>query len=121
MINMSKDVILSFIGKSTCPSCGCIDNRGSFRCLGCGAFHSSVHLVDRDAPPPEDRVIEDPNIDPLAYSLKPNQKIIEESFEESEDVVQWRGGSTDFTITEEEQNISTSEIVNQKIPKSEEL
>lgn len=118
---MSKDIILSFSGKSICPSCGCIDNRGSFRCVGCGAFHSSAHLVDRDAPPPEDRIIEDTNIDPLAYSLKPNQKIIEESFEESEDVVQWRGGSTDFTIIDEEQNLATNKIAKQEIPKSEEL
>lgn len=121
MISMIKDVILSFSGKSTCPSCGCIDRRGSFRCVGCGAFHSSAHLVDRDAPPPEDRVIEEPNIDPLAYSLKPNQKIIEESFEESEDVVQWRGGSTDFTIADDELNVNTNKNSEQDIPKSEEL
>ena len=121
MISMSKDVILSFSGKSTCPSCGCIDHRGSFRCVGCGAFHSSAHLVDRDAPPPEDRLIEDSNIDPLAYSLKPNQKIIEESFEESEDVVQWRGGSTDFTITDENLNVAKNKNLEQDIPQPEEL
>ena len=121
MISMSKDVILSFSGKSTCPSCGCIDYRGSFRCVGCGAFHSSAHLVDREAPPPEDRLIEDSNIDPLAYSLKPNQKIIEESFEESEDVVQWRGGSTDFTITDENLNVAKNKNLGQDIPQPEEI
>lgn len=118
---MSEDLILLFSGKSTCPSCGCIDRRGTFRCVGCGAFHSSAHLVEREVPPLEERVNEETNIDPLAYSLKPNQKIIEESFEESEDVVQWRGGSTDFSIVDEDQNRSRTNISETEIPKSEEL
>ncbi|MBR95256.1 MAG: hypothetical protein CMA81_00325, partial [Euryarchaeota archaeon] len=63
-----------------------------------GAFHSTAHLVDRDAPKPEDKQQEEIIIDPLAYSMGPNQKIVEEEFEQSEDVVTWEGGSTDFSF-----------------------
>ena len=33
--------------------------------------------------------------------MGPDQKIIEEEFEQSEDVVNWQGGSTDFSFDED--------------------
>ena len=95
---MALDALDLFKNMAECPVCGCIERKGSFRCLGCGAFHSTAHLVDRDAPKPEEIPRDDVEIDPLAYSMGPNQKIIEEEFEQSEDVVSWEGGSTDFSF-----------------------
>ena len=100
---MAKDNLKLFANKSTCSACGCIDSIGSFRCTGCGSFHSNTHLIDREAPPPEDRYPDDlPAVDPSAYSIGPNQKILEESFEQSDDVTTWNGGSTDFSFQEDE-------------------
>ena len=50
---------------------------------------------------------------------KPNQKIVEEEFEQSDDVVSWEGGSTDFSFEDEspiKENINKTNI-----PESEEL
>ena len=33
--------------------------------------------------------------------MGPNQKILEEEFEQSDDVVDWEGGSTDFTFEDD--------------------
>ena len=100
---MVQDVLDQFNGMSVCPVCGSIEKKGSFRCLGCGAFHSNAHLVDRDAPPPQDnpQELDIQKINPLAYSMGPNQKIVEEEFEQSEDVVDWKGGSTDFSFEDD--------------------
>ena len=38
--------------------------------------------------------------------MGPNQKIIEEEFEQSEDVVTWKGGSTDFSFDGEDDGLS---------------
>ena len=82
---MSKDSLKLFVGKANCPSCGCIENIGSFRCVGCGSFHSTAHLVERDVPPPEMREVIEQTVNPMAYSIGPNQRIIEESFEQTDD------------------------------------
>lgn len=119
MIDMAKDPLDLFSRMAECPVCGCIERKGSFRCLGCGAFHSTAHLVERDAPPPEKRVLEDVEVNPLAYSMGPNQKIVEEEFEQSDDVVSWEGGSTDFSF--EDESVSEINMSKAKIPKSEEL
>ena len=59
-IEMTPDDALNlFQNMAECPVCGCIERKGSFRCLGCGAFHSTAHLVDRDAPKPEEKPKED--------------------------------------------------------------
>ena len=42
-------------------------------------------------------------LDPSVYSLGPNASIPEESFDESEDVRRWDGGSTDFTFTDDDE------------------
>ena len=41
-------------------------------------------------------------IDPSIYYIGPNATIPEESFDESEDVRSWDGGSTDFSFDEDE-------------------
>ena len=118
---MSKDNLSLFAGKAICPSCGCIDNIGSFRCVGCGAFHSTAHLVERDVPPPQQREMIEQIVDPTAYSIGPNQKIVEESFEETDDVKSWDGGSTDFSFSDDDIGISNEDVGKMKIPKSEDL
>ena len=118
-IEMSKDQLDSFNELSVCPNCGCIDQKGSYRCLGCGSFHSGAHLVEREAPPVT-QPVEVTLVEPSAYSLGPKGEIIDEEFEQSESVREWSGGSTDFSIQEDE----TDEIMkseNIEVPKSEEL
>lgn len=102
-IEMTEDTLDQFTGMAYCPVCGSLEKKGTFRCLGCGAFHSNAHLVDREPPPPEEKIspVETQNINPLAYSMGPNQKILEEEFEQSDDVVDWEGGSTDFTFEDD--------------------
>ena len=100
---MSSDPLNALRGTSFCPVCGCIEKSGSVRCAECGTFHSVVHLEERDAPPPS---MEKPSpiVDPVSYSLAPGgDQIPIESFEESDSVTNWEGGSTDFTMDEEEE------------------
>ncbi len=118
---MSKDSLKLFVGKANCPSCGCIENIGSFRCVGCGSFHSTAHLVERDVPPPEMREVIEQTVNPMAYSIGPNQRIIEESFEQTDDVKSWEGGSTDFSFTDDGVKIQANHTKDIGIPKSEEL
>ena len=118
---MPEDSLSLFSGKAICPSCGCIDNIGSFRCVGCGAFHSTAHLIERDVPPPEQREMIEQIVDPMAYSIGPNQKIVEESFEQTDDVKSWEGGSTDFSFSDDVEVLSKEDVEQVIIPKSEEL
>ena len=60
-------------------------------------------MEEREAPPPaEQKDIQDNLhvVDPSVYSVGPNASIPEESFDESDDVRSWNGGSTDFTFDE---------------------
>ena len=62
-------------------------------------------MEEREAPPPsEQRELEAAAtpLDPSVYSLGPNASIPEESFDESDDVRSWEGGSTDFTFDEDD-------------------
>ena len=117
---MAEDKLERFNHLSVCPNCGCIDQKGAYRCLGCGTFHSGAHLVEREAPPQLIEV-ESVSAEPSAYSLGPKGKIMEETFEQSESVRQWSGGSTDFTV--EDESVPTELSTDNKIPvpKSEEL
>jgi len=119
-IDMAKDKLLDFKNLAYCPACGCIDQKGAYRCLGCGTFHSGAHLVEREAPPPEAQ-IETEVVDPSAYSIGPKGEIIEETFEQSDSVVQWSGGSTDFTVADDEKPLGSHKFPNSEIPESEEL
>ena len=107
---MPTDPLDSFKNMAECPVCGCIERKGSFRCLSCGSFHSTAHLIERDAPTLETRVVDEVSLDPLAYSMGPNQEIIEEEFEQSEDVKSWEGGSTDFSFDDDsDEGVSSNE------------
>ena len=119
---MSDDPINALRGTSFCPVCGCIEKSGSVRCAECGTFHSSAHLEEREAPPPSQ---EAPTqlADPASYSLAPGaDQIPVESFEESDSVTNWEGGSTDFTVDEEDERpmsrVDPDELV---LPDPEEL
>ena len=60
-------------------------------------------MEEREAPPPseqQDLQESQPVLDPSVYSVGPNASIPEESFDESDDVRSWEGGSTDFTFDE---------------------
>ncbi len=118
---MPVDALKKFSDKVICPVCGCIDVKGSFRCLGCGTFHSGAHLTEREAPEPDQQLEPNP-VDPSAYSIGPDSKIMEESFEQSEEVTQWSGGSTDFSMGQDDYEVEESRKEDKfKIPDSEEL
>ncbi len=92
-------------GLAVCPVCGCFDRKGMYRCSECGTFHAGGIMEEREAPPPsEQRELEAAAtpLDPSVYSLGPNASIPEESFDESDDVRSWEGGSTDFTFDEDD-------------------
>ncbi len=61
-----------------------------------------MHLEERAAPPPNE-VVEREVIDPSVYSLSDSRAIPEEEFEESEEISSWSGGSTDFTMSDEDE------------------
>ena len=91
-------------GYAVCPVCGCFDRKGMYRCSECGTFHAGGIMEEREAPSAaevrESTVVQ--TIDPSIYSVGPNATIPDESFDESEDVRSWDGGSTDFTFDESE-------------------
>ncbi len=60
-------------------------------------------MVERAAPSAEERVAAQPSApDPSMYSLGPSSSIVEEAFEESDEVKAWTGGSTDFSFEEDD-------------------
>ena len=98
---MASDPLDVYSNLAACPNCGCLERKGTVRCAECGTFHSGIHMeeriVDEHAPP-----IERAPIDPSAYSLSGNQEAPNETFEETEDLVSWDGGSSDFTMDDQE-------------------
>ena len=98
----SQDTLESLKDKSSCPVCGCIEQKGSIRCSECGTFHSGIHLEERE-PPPKNSIPEREISDPTLYSMSNQHSIPEEDFEESETISTWDGGSTDFTMSDEEE------------------
>ncbi len=61
-------------------------------------------MEEREAPPPGPAppVTDSAPIDPAIYSLGPNAAIPEESFDETEDVRAWNGGSSDFSFEDDD-------------------
>ena len=53
-------------------------------------------MDERKAPSPSERV-QQREIDPSAYSLSSNSKLISESFDETNEIKSWTGGNTDFS------------------------
>ena len=74
-------------------------------------------VVDTQTP-----VVERAPIDPTAYSLSGSQDAPEESFEETEELVSWDGGSSDFTMEDiEEPPLSRVDPDELELPDPEEL
>ena len=66
-------------------------------------------MEDRKAPSPEERV-QNREIDPSAYSLSTNSKLVSESFDETNEIQSWTGGNTDFSdLGPEEPPVKLSE------------
>lgn len=103
---VKSDPLERLNGLAVCPVCGCFDRKGMYRCSECGTFHAGAIMEEREPPnPAEQQAIQEataPPIDPSVYSLGPNASIPEESFDETEDVRRWDGGSTDFTFTDDD-------------------
>ena len=95
-MKLDSDPLFSLLAAVRCPSCGTLEVQGTFKCPECGLFHSSVPLEDRKAPDPSDRV-QQREIDPTAYSLSSNSKVLSESFDETNEIQSWTGGNTDFS------------------------
>ncbi|MFL2969572.1 MAG: hypothetical protein ACJZ63_01690 [Candidatus Poseidoniaceae archaeon] len=99
---MGKDPLDVYAALASCPNCGCFERKGTVRCSECGTFHSGIHMEERNAPANPEPVQREP-IDPTAYSLSAEQALPDEIFEETEDLVNWDGGSSDFTMEEIEE------------------
>ena len=96
-------------GASYCPNCGSLARVGNSRCPECGTFHSTIHLEEREAPLPSIQREEKP-LDPSSYSLNPNLAGPEEEFEgDDASVAEWAGGSTDFSLEEEDEPVSSAD------------
>jgi len=63
-------------------------------------------MEERKAPDPAERT-EQREIDPSAYSLSSSAKMIDESFEETNEIKSWTGGNTDFSDLDDE-SVSTN-------------
>jgi len=74
-------------------------------------------MEEREAPPVQMQVeIDEKTIDPSVYSVGPNATIPEESFDESEDVRSWDGGSTDFSFDEDDDDVSLLNLPSKVLP-----
>lgn len=105
---MTSDPLFSLISAVRCPSCGTLETKGTFKCPECGLFHSSLPMEERKAPGPSERV-EQREIDPSAYSLSSSAKMIDESFDETNEIQSWTGGNTDFSDLENDEPVSINE------------
>ena len=108
------------VGKESCPVCGTISQKGTARCPECGTFHSGIHLEEREAPPPEERM-SNREVDPSDYSMNPEIAIANEEFEgDDANIKNWGGGSTDFSFIDDNNDLPVkSESL--QIPESEEV
>ena len=108
------------VGKESCPVCGTISQKGTARCPECGTFHSGIHLEEREAPPPEERM-SNREVDPSDYSMNPEVAIASEEFEgDDANIKNWGGGSTDFSFIDDSDNLPI-EYDTLRIPESEEI
>lgn len=108
------------VGKESCPVCGTISQKGTARCPECGTFHSGIHLEEREAPPPEERM-SNREVDPSDYSMNPEVAIASEEFEgDDANIKNWGGGSTDFSFIDDSEYLPI-ESDTLRIPESEEI
>ena len=108
---MTADPLFVFLSAVRCPSCGTLESKGTFKCPECGLFHSSLPMEERKAPDPSERT-EQREIDPSAYSLSSSAKMIDESFEETNEIQYWTGGNTDFSDIDDEPDFTSKTDLN---------
>lgn len=115
-----RDPVNSFKNVVQCPVCGCLEHAGTLRCPECGTFHSGRILEERKAPTPEEvERYSNQMIDPVNYSIRPNQSMPDESFEESDDVIHWEGGNTDFSFEDDTPPLPLKKTAEVLIPDDE--
>ena len=76
-------------------------------------------MEQRDAPVRNQPVPKKMILDPSAYSMTGNADIPEETFEESDEITEWKGGSSTFSIEDDDEPVSLVNV--QNLPDSEEL
>ena len=76
-------------------------------------------MEQRDAPVRNQPVPKKMILDPSAYSMTGNADIPEETFEESDEITEWKGGSSTFSIEDDDEPVSLVDV--QNLPDSEEL
>lgn len=110
-----------YSGVVSCPDCGCIEQSGFPRCPECGLFHSQIAMEQRDVPTKSTPAPKKEILDPSAYSMTANAEIPDEVFEESDEITQWKGGSTSFSFDDSDDPPVRKIVQGQDLPKSEEL
>ena len=85
------------VGKESCPVCGTISQKNTARCPECGTFHSGIHLEEREAPTPEERVA-NREVDPSDYSMNPEIAISSEDFEGDDANIKNWGGDLPISV-----------------------
>ena len=109
-MKLKNDPLFGLLSAVRCPSCGTLESQGTFKCPECGVFHSAVPMEERKAPSPEERV-QNREIDPTAYSLSSNAKLITESFDETNEIQTWKGGNTDFSdLNDDDEDVRKIEL-----------
>ena len=53
--------------------------------------------MEERKPPTSSERVQPREIDPSAYSLSSNSKLVSESFDETNEIQSWQGGNTDFS------------------------
>ena len=109
------DPLQIFIRSVRCPSCGAIENRGTFKCPECGLFHAALPMEERKPPEPGQR-IQEREIDPTAYSLSTSSMPFDEEFQQTDEIQTWAGGNTDFSNLGEETPVVK---ISEKNPKTD--
>ena len=72
-------------------------------------------MEERKAPEPSERV-QQREIDPSAYSLSSNSKVLSESFDETNEIQSWTGGNTDFSdLGDETPPVKIEEVLIQDV------
>jgi len=76
-------------------------------------------MEQRDAPLRNQPVPKKMILDPSAYSMTGNAEIPEETFDESDEITEWKGGSSSFSIDDDDDPVSKVDV--QNLPDSEDL